>query len=59
MLDARCRLGDRGNLGTSENTAGFSECVVSRINSVKWECAAAGKHIRLDLRRRALGRRHR
>lgn len=37
------------NLGTSENTAGFSKCVVSRINSVKWECAAAGKDIRLDL----------
>jgi len=37
------------NLGTSGNTLGFSKCVVGRINSVKWECAARGDDIHLDL----------
>lgn len=37
------------NLGTSENTLGFSKCVVGKINSVRWECAMRGDDIRLDL----------
>ncbi len=37
------------NLGTSGDTMGFSKCVVSRINSVTWECAIRGQDVRLDL----------
>lgn len=37
------------NLGTSGNTTGFSKCVVAKINSVTWQCAAPGGDIHLDL----------